>query len=358
MKYTPPPEPLSWGPALPDQLGIEALKEGKVAVVLLAGGVGSRLGWDGPKGTFPVTPVRQHSLFQLFADKIKAASLCYGKAIPVAILTSKGNTQATKEFFKGKDFIICEQGELPYLDENKDPLPFSGPDGNGGVFKVLEENGALKKWEESGVKLLTTVLVENPLADPVDPRWIDFHLRGGYELTLKVIRKNSPVEKVGLLVEKEGELRVVEYNEMEEKEGFDFANISLLLMNLSFARLAAQNTFQLPLHLQWKKIKEGQWGWKQERYIFDHFPLAKKIGPIVYPREKTFVPLKERDDLERVKRALSERERGILQEITGVPIDTDVLEIDPRFYYPTPDLKTHWLGKSVGKTPYIDGDEK
>jgi len=358
MKIKPPAEPLSWSLDLPEELGIAALKKGKVAVILLAGGVGSRLGWEGPKGTFPVTPFRKRTLFQLFTDKIKAASLSFGKEIPVAVLTSKGNTKATQEAFTGTNFTICEQGELPYLDKENHPLPYFGPDGNGTVFQVLENEGILKKWEESGVELVTVVLVDNPLADPIDTRWIDFHLRGGFDLTLKVIKKESPEEKVGLLVMTDHGLQVVEYNEIDDKTGLDYANISLLLMNLSFARECAAYIDRLPLHRQWKEIEKNVWGWKQERYIFDHFPLTEKIAPLLYSREQTFVPLKQRDDLEKVRRALSQKERKILQKITGTKIDEAVLEIDPRFYYPTPELLNKWNGQSVGKGPYIDGDNR
>jgi len=358
MNLTPPPQPTSWSSALPFQPGLEALKNGKVAVVLLAGGLGSRLGWEGPKGTFPITPYRKKTLFQLFSDKIEAASHCFGHKIPVAILASKNNIDETKSCFKQSDFSICEQGELPYLDEHHQPLPYFGPDGNGGVFHVLERQGLLQKWEEAGVELITTLLVENPLADPVDPQWISFHLNGHYDLTLKVIRKDSPDEKVGLLVENNGHLQIVEYNELEKKEGFDFANISLLLMNLSIARESAKKIDLLPLHLQWKKIKEGLWGWKQERYIFDNFMFAKKIAPLLYPREKTFVPLKTIDDLEKVQRALSKREREILGEIIGMPVDDSIQEIDPSFYYPTPNLKKRWHGRTIEKTHYIDGEKQ
>lgn len=341
---------------MPSDRGVDALKNGKVAVILLAGGVGSRLGWKGPKGTFPITPYRKQTLFQLFTHKIEAANRCFGHNIPVAILTSKSNREETEKYFANTGFIVCEQGQLPYLDESYKPLPYDGPDGNGGVFNVLEQQGVLKKWEEQGVRLIATVLVENPLADPVDPRWINFHLDGDYDLTLKVIQKESPEEKVGLLVEKEGHLGVVEYHELEQKEGFDFANISLLLINLSTAKEAAKGIGLLPLHLQWKEIKKGLWGWKQERYIFDNFIFAKRIAPLLYPREKTFVPLKTIDDLEKVQRALSKRERDILKEVTESSVDEAIQEIDPSFYYPTADLKKRWHGRKIEKAPYIDGE--
>ena len=353
MKFSPPPSVPRWNKDMSEASGLHAVKNGKIGLILLAGGSGSRLGWKGPKGTFPITPLRNRSLLQFFADRVDAASTCYQTDIQVAVMTSKDNHEATVKELKESKWIFRDQLELPYLDKEGHPLSITGPDGNGGVFEIMGD--VLKKWKKEGISLISILPVDNPLADPIDLRFFSFHLDGGFDLTVKVVERESLKEKVGFLVETEQGLRVIEYTEQELGMEYPYGNAALYLFSMDLALEAAEKSSSLPYHSQWKKINDDEWGWKRERLIFDHFPEAKKIGPLLYPRDETFVPLKEMNHLENVRRAITEKERKILEKVTGKKAPSSVIEIDPRFYYPDEALKKLWRGKDIPETPFVSG---
>jgi UDP-N-acetylglucosamine/UDP-N-acetylgalactosamine diphosphorylase len=359
MKERPPPPPAQWHEGMPTQSGADALKQGKIALILLAGGSGSRLGWEKPKGTFPITPARGRTLFQLFSDKVDAASKLYELPIPVAVMTSAKNHADTVAALQRNDWDFCQQNERPFLDKDKKTsLPHTGPDGNGSVFEVMASHGVLNRWKKMGVSVISVVVVENPLNDPVDLQGISFHIDSENDITVKVVQRASLQEKVGVFVETDEGLRIFEYTEFEEGKEFTYANTSLYFFSIDFALEAGIKTCHLSHHLQWKKVQEELWGWKQERLIFDHFCFAKKISALLYPREEIFAPLKSLDDFEGVKKALTKKERRILEKITQVALPSTVIEIDPAFYYPTPSLLKKWRGRQVGPVSYVDADQE
>ncbi|HWP40689.1 MAG TPA: UTP--glucose-1-phosphate uridylyltransferase, partial [Tepidisphaeraceae bacterium] len=137
--------------------GYQLLQEGKVAAFLVAGGQGTRLGYDGPKGEFPVTPVKNKPLFQVFAEQLLAHSRDSGRAIPWYIMTSDINDAATRAFFARHNYfgydpaniMFFEQGMMPafsfdgkMLLDQKDSLALS-PDGHGGSLRALWRSGAV-----------------------------------------------------------------------------------------------------------------------------------------------------------------------------------------------------------------------
>lgn len=333
-------EPLTDYITVDDELDLSF--KGKMGCIILAGGQGTRLGVDQPKGTFPV--FNHKSLFEIFFTKAKAASKRAGFALPLAIMTSPKTHQETVNFLEknhwfGVDASIFQQNELPLLDDEGNPTDKMGPDGNGYVLKLFYESGIYQKWKEQGIECVNVVLVDNALADPFDAKLYRYH-RG--DVTIKCIARIDPEEKVGVLAKENGKIKVIEYTELPEvNHHFPLANISLFCFSMPFIEKCASIT--LPYHLQ---KKNGLM--KRETYIFDLLPYADEITVLKYPREDTFAPLKDRESLSKIQKAILDFERKLFFKISGQKIpDGTFFDLDPQFYYPTPDLIEKWRGKSL-----------
>ena len=169
--------------------GEELLRHGRVAAFLVAGGQGTRLGFDGPKGMFRVTPIRQKPLFQVFSEQLLARSRTAGRPIPWYVMTSEANDAETRELFaanaffgyEADDIYFFEQGMLPAFSFDgrmllaaKDSLALS-PDGHGGSLRALERSGALADMRRRGIEHLSYFQVDNPLVHTIDPRFLGLH---------------------------------------------------------------------------------------------------------------------------------------------------------------------------------------
>ena len=353
--------------------GRQLVKQGKVGCLLVAGGQGTRLRIQGPKGTFPVTPLTHKSLFQLFSEKVIAAGKQAGKRLSLAIMTSPQNHQETVRFFEKYQLFGLEndqvdfftQGELPLLNregnlflEEKGKIA-QGADGNGFALREFFISGIWNKWQTQGIQFLNFVLVDNPLADPFDAELIGFHAANGLEVTVKCTPKTNPNEKVGLLVKKNGKVAVVEYSEISQEELFATdargglkhccANLSLFCFSLDFIKKVHQK--QMPLH---RALKAAKWlndleetvysetpsFWKFERFIFDLLEDSQKVKALLYPREECFAPLKNftgPDSIADVQLALLNEAKRVVEQRTGLPAPTEPFELPQEFYYPTPD---------------------
>lgn len=292
--------------------GRALIAAGKVGCILLAGGQGSRLGAHLPKGMVPV--LEEKTLFQLFLEKTAAASKHYGRPLSLAIMTSPLNHQETlaylqdHAFFGAQPVDLFEQEMLPLLDDRGNPLT-EGPSGNGEVFKHFVRAGLFKAWQERGIEYIHVILVDNPLADPFDPELCGFHAEMHAQVTVKGVKKEDPEEKMGVILEEEGKVRVVEYSEISESikrlPGL-IGNTSLFCFSADFVQTAAAAS--LPWHIVQKEVKVGEQkvkGWKFETFIFDLLDYAAKIEVLVYPRNKTYAPLKSLADLEHLKTLLA-----------------------------------------------------
>ncbi len=289
------------------KIGEEAIHKGEVACLILSGGAGTRLGFKGPKGIFPLDQ-EGTTLFKIHFKRIAKIN----PALPVAIMCSPRNVQETREYLSAHDYFGMEpsalsffiQGTLPYLDEegylfleDKGKVA-EGPDGNGYALHKLVESGIYSIWKERGVQTVHLILIDNALSQPFDAGLIGAHLKAGNQVTLKTIPRIDPEEKVGVLVNLGDRIGVVEYSEMgqqvREIAKFPYANISLFAFDMKFIEAVADKP--LPLHRAYKKMKgiEGEkMGWKLESFIFDLLIYSQKTGFIVEEREKTFAPLKE-----------------------------------------------------------------
>lgn len=352
-------------------LGESLVKAGKVACLMVAGGQGTRLGFKGPKGCYPITPARHQTLFGYFAERLKAASEQAGKNLPLAIMTSPANHAEVMSYFQTHHYFGCSkdqisffsQGSLPFLNDvgeivldQSGQIAF-GPDGNGSSIKSLVDSGIATHWEKQGIEYVVFIFVDNPLADPFDALLVGAHADAKVDVSIKAITRDDPQEKVGVIVTENGKTAVVEYTEMPKLsfadiKKFPIANISLFCFSLPFIFKAAKS--KLPLHKALKAINEKQKAWKFERYIFDILPLAQKTQTIIYPRLECFAPVKDADNVPTVQEMMTALDRKTFERVAKTSLPVECKEINPKFYYPTPELIKHWQGRIPPSTPYLD----
>lgn len=351
--------------------GQKAAAEGRCACVILAGGQGSRFSCTGPKGCVPVTAVKKKSLYQLVAEKIKAASEQVGYPLKVAFMTSPLNHVETETYFVQNAFFGLNPQQVtffyqqmwPFLDmeghlffEKPDTIAH-GPNGNGSVFRRLVEAGIWQKWSESGVERVHVLPIDNPLALPFDYEIFGFHERMECEVVLKGAMRRDRNESVGLLVHVEGKPAIVEYSEISHPPEEGVANLGLYTFSMPFIKRASEVLF--PLHRA-QKAPTGmeKKAWKFEEFIFDALPIAASCEALLYPRSSTFAPLKNlkgADSMESVQAAVLAHEAELFAQISGCkPPEGRRFELAPDFYYPTDAFRKRWEGKTLPDEEYIE----
>lgn len=309
------------------ETGEAALRAGRVAAFTVAGGQGTRLGYDGPKGTFSVTPVRGHSLFQVFAEKIRAASARYGAPIHWFIMTSQQNHAPTEAFFREHQYFglsedhvhLFLQGRMPAVDFGGKIL-LSAPDeialsanGHGGSLRALDRSGALDTMERAGINVISYFQVDNPLVHVIDAAFIGFHLQRQSEMSSRALPKANAAEKVGHFCRDGARVLVVEYSdlpvEMQEERDengelrFKAGSIAIHLLDREFVRRMASGEGQLPFHRADKKIPtvdaqgnaikpDKPNGIKFELFVFDALPFARNPLILETSRADEFSPVK------------------------------------------------------------------
>lgn len=370
-------------------LGTSLIREGRCGAIVLAGGVGSRLRFDHPKGCFPITLCKKKTLYQILAEKVLAASKHHGLALEIAFMTSPYTTSETEKHFLENDFFgldrsqihFFEQPLLPMQDLNGNPFQEApgkiayGPSGNGEFYASFALSEVYKRWKNAEVEMIHLLPVDNVLADPFDPEFFGFHHQQNDEITLKVTLRRTSQEKVGVVVLKKGKVEIVEYTDLAAEQNdltsFPFANVGLYCFSMNFLERAAK--ISLPLHAARKSTpfwtETGEYIFPQspntlklERFIFDAFSHSMKTSLLLYPREETFAPLKNstgEDSITQVQAALLEHDRRTFHLISGMPIAQDLqFELSPDFYYPTERLKKRWKGKELPKECYIEDKER
>lgn len=273
--------------------GEQAIKEGRVACVVCAGGMGTRLGLSGPKGTAKV--LGEKTLFALLCEKVPENA-------PIAIMTSKQNDRATREFFYshkyfGRQVEFFVQNELPLMDASgswfadQEGKTAMAPNGNGEVLQLLFKSGIYEKWQERGVAYVNVLPVDNPLANPFDPELTSLLIEKCVPLSVKAIERRDCHEQLGLLAEKESRLHVLEYTEYKQKklDSWTIANTGLFAVTMAF--IEKVQTAELPLHLAKKTLGEKK-VYKFEKFNFDLFAHANSYAGIISDRKKCFSPLK------------------------------------------------------------------
>jgi len=310
--------------------GEELLAGGAVAALVVAGGQGSRLGFDGPKGLFPLGPVSRRSLFEQQAQKLRGAARRYGQPVPWLLMTSSDTDRACREAFEAagrfglpaEDVRFFTQGSMPAVDfegrlllEAPDRLALA-PDGHGGVFAALTASGLLAELEARGIRLLSYYQVDNPLVNIADPVFLGLHDLRGAEMSCKVLAKRGPDERAGTVGRLGGRTRVIEYIEVDpwhrdqrDPRGelvYWAASIGMHVLSVDFVRrVAADAERVLPYHASAKAIPcqgpEGRRvvpdapnGYKLERFVFDALPEARRAALLEVRRHEEYSPIKNR----------------------------------------------------------------
>ena len=343
--------------------GEDKLRQGKVAAVLVAGGQGTRLGYNGPKGCYPIGPVSGRTLFQWHAEQILARSQRYGAPIPWYIMTSRENDRDTKRFFADNNFFGLQKRDIFFFLQDMAPcVDFKGklmlaspsrlamnPNGHGGSLLGLRRSGALKDMRERGVEIISYFQVDNPLVTICDPVFLGWHVLAGSEMSCKVLEKSSPAERIGVVCLRDGKPAVVEYIDIDEEsmratdaEGrlkFWAGSIAIHMIDAAFAEKVAEED-RLPWHQSRKKVPyfagnrlvkpEKENAVKFESFVFDALPFAKKSLNLEVRREREFAPLKNAegsDSIESCRLLLSNHFCEWLSAC-GISVPVPVLEGD------------------------------
>ena len=362
--------------------GEAELRAGKVAALLVAGGQGSRLGYDGPKGCYSIGPITGAPLFYFHARKILARSIRYGATIPFYVMTSEANNDATVACFEEndyfglnpKDVFFFTQGMWPGMTKDGKIIldapghVFMSPDGHGGLLAALKKSGALADMKKRGIKSVFFFQVDNPLVEIADPAFIGYHVMNKSEYSLKLCAKRDPYEKVGMPMQFGKQYRMVEYTEMTKEQCerktktgdlyFKFGSPAIHVFDRDFLeREAGKN---MPLHLAFKKIpvcdENGKVvkpsepnGYKFEKFIFDILPNAKTAAFLAFDQKHEFSPVKNAegsDSPATCKNDMQVKWAKMLAEV-GILVRKDTpIEIDPVYALDAEDLKS--IGLNLG----------
>jgi UDP-N-acetylglucosamine/UDP-N-acetylgalactosamine diphosphorylase len=358
------------------QAGEDSFKRGEVAVLVVAGGQGSRLGFDHAKGMFPISPVRNKSLFQIHAEKVLALSQRYRKPVPFLVMTSPATHAETESFFlqhscfgiPQEDVALFCQGSLPALDMatgklilEKPGQIFTSPNGHGGVLTALAESGLLGRLRRQKIQNIFYFQVDNPLVNVADPVFLGHHLSAKAEVSSKVVRKDGPSDKLGNVVLIDGSCCIIEYSDLPECLGQQTdengqlriwaGSPAIHFFHLDFLAQVTQSPGRIPFHIARKKVpyldekgqrKEPQRenALKFELFIFDVLPMAQRWTVVETTRSEEFVPLKNAsgpDSPEVVRKAMSNQAARWLEK-AGIRVPRDPkgesvypLEISPLF---------------------------
>lgn len=309
------------------EIGEKALRAGRVAVVTVAGGLGTRLGANRPKGTLPISPIMGKSIFQLHAEKIQAVMNKHDTVLPWHIMTSGNNDEMTRSFFEENRYFglsadnvsFFTQGELPVIDlqgrllmDSKSNIVKS-PNGHGGTLSALKESNLLSCMNGRGIKHIFYHQVDNILIKIADPIYLGYHISEGAKMSPKVVQKRDPEEKVGIVGIRNGYLDTIEYSELSDEEKhalnpdgtlkFGMGSPAIYLLDVAFVEKINESHFALPYHKAVKKVPcvdengckvkppENN-AVKFEMFIFDALKHAGKSIIMEVVREDEFSPVK------------------------------------------------------------------
>jgi UDP-N-acetylglucosamine/UDP-N-acetylgalactosamine diphosphorylase len=313
------------------KLGVRLIQDGRVAALTVAGGQGTRLGFSGPKGVFPISPVKNKPLFQLFAEHIRGTELRYGSGpIPWYLMTSPVNDQETRQFFTKAGYFGLQPGQVHFFTQGVMPA-FSpegkilmasrsrlalSPDGHGGTLLALRRRGCLDQMAAAGVEHISYFQVDNPLVYCIDPLFIGLHAARKSQMSSKMLEKADDFERVGNFCLSDGKVLVVEYSDLPKdlaiarnpdgSRRFNAGSIAIHVLSRQFVEdlTADEARFKLPWHRAVKKVpcinlETGETcepsepnGTKLETFIFDAIPMAANPMILQTLREEEFSPVK------------------------------------------------------------------
>jgi len=357
------------------EFGERLIAEHKVAVFTVAGGMGTRLNYNGPKGNVTATPVRNKSLFRVFAEGIEAIQRRYNSVVPWYIMTSPSNHQPTVDSFEDKDYFGLDPGNVMFFPQGMMPcfdregkillaephrLALS-PDGHGGSLRALHSSGALRDMAQRGVEYISYFQVDNPNVYVVDPLFIGLHAMDNAEMSSKAVIKAGPLEKVGNFTIADGKMTVIEYSDLPDElaqqknqDGslrFENGSIAIHIINRSFVERLNGRGFSLPWHRAEKRVPyidqngtlvepQETNAIKLETFVFDALPLANESIILEVDRTEQFAPIKNAtgaDSLQTSQQLQMERAASWMEQAgVEVPRKKDggldlMIEISPLF---------------------------
>lgn len=319
-----------------ERIGMEAVKAGKLSAVLLAGGMGTRLGSDAPKGMYDIGISKPVYIFQRLIENLMKVVEKAGNYIQLFVMTSEKNHDATVGFFKEHDYFGYDKDYIAFFKQDMAPAAdFDGkvymeakdsiatsPNGNGGWFLSMKKSGLLELVEKRGIEWLNVFAVDNVLQSIADPVFAGAVLEGGYSVGSKVIRKVNPQEKVGVMCTEDGRPSIVEYIELTEDmltqrdENGEYAYNFGVILNYLFKVDKLVNLLErkLPYHKSAKKIPyineagelvkpEEPNGYKYEQFILDMIQMLDSCLPFEVVRGKEFAPIKNKTGVDSVESA-------------------------------------------------------
>ncbi|MFQ9515990.1 MAG: UTP--glucose-1-phosphate uridylyltransferase [Eubacterium sp.] len=317
-------------------IGQQAIREGKVAALLLAGGMGTRLGSDKPKGMYNIGITKDVYIFEMLIKNLMDVVEQTGAWVPLYIMTSEKNNDDTINFFEemnyfgyDKDYVeffVQEMAPAASFDgkiflEDKDRVSTS-PNGNGGWFISFVKSGLCEKAKKAGVEYINIFAVDNVCQRMADPCFVGAMIDGGYRSASKVVSKANPEEKVGVLCLEDGKPSIVEYYELTEKmryqtrEGGELAYKYGVILNYLFniEDLEKNLDNNLAVHVVKKKIEhidemgnkvkpETENGYKFETLVLDMVHMMDNCLAYEVVREKEFAPIKNKEGVDSVETA-------------------------------------------------------
>ncbi|WP_213358293.1 UTP--glucose-1-phosphate uridylyltransferase [Chlamydiifrater phoenicopteri] len=371
------------------RIGNGLLKEKRVGCVVLAGGQGSRLKCKGPKGLFPISAVKNKTLFQMIAEKVLAASHLSKQKLPLAFMTSPINNEQTRAYFDSHEYFGLSPHQVSFFQQPLWPLLdldgklflddcnsiALGPNGNGCFAKMMLSSGLWDQWKAEGIEMVSVIPIDNPLALPFDPELFGYHFLENNDVTIKTVLRNHPTEDIGVLAidSATNKTTVIEYSEIPDQERFaqnsegrlkyPLGNIGLYCLSMDFIKTASEAP--LPIHKACKYTKKFSGGqisdeqaWKFEEFIFDLFRYGNRCSTLVYPRDVCFAPLKNlkgNHSPETVRQALNTRERQLYRDATGKDVTPNTtFELEASFYYASHSSFAQRQNKAFFKESFIE----
>lgn len=308
------------------KLGEDVVKSGHFAIGIMAGGQGTRLGHDGPKGTFELElNGKTKSLFEIIVDKLRNAYEKYSVYLNCYIMTSPENNKETVAFFEKNNYFnypkeyikFFMQEDLPLLNKEgklilgEDGLIKLASEGNGGIFYSMAKKGIIDDMKSKKIKWIFIGSVDNLLVKYVDTLLLGLAIKQNVNIATRTVIKNSPNERVGVLCKKNGRVKVIEYTEVpkemmvatDEAGEFLYGESHIMCNLFSLEAIEKASTKELKYHVAVKKIKyideNGKLVnptepncYKFEKFVFDSFGLFDEIAILRGKREEDFAPIK------------------------------------------------------------------
>ena len=308
------------------EIGKKVIENNEYAVVTVAGGQGTRLGHNGPKGTYKINTIKgEKSLFEILCETMKDAKKKFGVTIPWYIMTSDENNDQTVAFFEANNYFGYDKDKINFFKQSKMPVVDTegkllvdenykikeASDGHGGIFNSMVKGNVVSELDKAGVKWVFTCGVDNPLVDMVDPYLLGLAITKNCKLATRSLVKTSPSEKIGVICKQNNRVKVIEYSELSEEMAnkvnengdllFGESHVMFNLFSLDAIKNIANE--KLPYHIAFKKnsyidengklVKpEKPNSYKFESFIFDSFELFDDMAILRGKREDEFAPIK------------------------------------------------------------------